>query len=210
MNIDPELKKRYSGIGLLIVGLLLAFIPLKWIYLIIGIGMLMISLPNMMAAGSQLKSKHPEVITIFVRSLMNLILSLLILLYPNIISYVLFFTAFVLISGSILNMFVEKKYHNVNISGKDYVSIGLALIILILAIFNGIDNMINIVKIALGGFIGLFGIIMIVSAKPAQPDIQATLDEYERRYREAHPEEYAENGDVIDVEYEENTEKEEN
>ena len=100
MNIDPELKKRYSGIGLLIVGLLLAFIPLKWIYLIIGIGMLMISLPNMMAAGSQLKSKHPEVITIFVRSLMNLILSLLILLYPNIISYVLFFTAFVLICVS--------------------------------------------------------------------------------------------------------------
>ena len=209
MNIDPELKKRYSGVGLLIVGLLLAFIPLKWIYLIIGIGMLMVSLPNMMAAGAQLKSKHPEIITIFIRSLMNVILSLLILLYPNIISLILFFTAFVLITGSILNMIMEKRYHNISVSFKDYISIGLALIILILAIFNGIDNMINVVKIALGVFIGLFGLVMIISSKPAKPDIQATLDEYEKRYREAHPEEYAQNSEIIDVEYEENPEKEE-
>ena len=210
MNIDPELKKRYGGIGLLIVGLLLAFIPLKWIYLIIGIGMLMVSLPNMMAAGSQLKSKHPEIITIFIRSLMNVILSLLILLYPSIISLILFFTAFVLLSGTVLNMVMEKKYHNTSITFKDYISIGLGLIILIFAIFNGIDNMINTVKMALGILICLFGVVMIVSSKPAQPDIQATLDEYERRYREAHPEEYEQKSDVIDVEYEENNEKEEN
>ena len=105
---------------------------------------------------------------------------------------------------------MEKKFHNINISVKDYISIGLALIIIVLAIFNGIENMINIVKIALGGFIGLFGLILILISKPAQPDIQATLDEYERRYREAHPEENEQENDVIDVEYEENTEKEEN
>ena len=79
MNLDPELKKRYSGIGLLIVGIILIAIPLRWIYLMIGIGMLMISLPNMLAAGTKLETKHPEVILIFTRSLVQLILSILII-----------------------------------------------------------------------------------------------------------------------------------
>ena len=65
-------------------------------------------------------------------------------------------------------------------------------------------------EIAVNAPITIFTILMIVSSKPAQPDIQATLDEYERRYREAHPEEYEQKSDVIDVEYEENNEKEEN
>ena len=206
MNIDPELKKRYSGIGLLIVGLILVFVPLRWIYLIIGIGMLMISLPNMLAASTQLQSKHPEVIAIFVRSLINLILSILIILNPGFINVICVVTGIVLIVSNLLNIFFERKYHNIKISFKDLAGLGLALIILLLAGFSGFEKILDIIKIAIGALIGLSGLVLSLSAKPVQPNIQATLDEYERRYQQEHPEE---NSDIIDVEYEENTENEE-
>ena len=204
MNLDPELKKRYSGIGLLIVGIILIAIPLRWIYLMIGIGMLMISLPNMLAAGTKIETKHPEVILIFTRSLVQLILSILIIFNPGFINVICVVTGVVLIIGSLLNIFFERKYHNIKISFRDYAGLIIALIILILGGFSGFEKIIDIVKLVIGAVIGLSGLVLIISAKPEQPDIQKTLDEYEKRYQSTHQEE---NSEIIDVEYEENSEE---
>ena len=205
MIIDPGLKQRYHGILSLIIGLIIICIPLKVVYILIGLTLLLMSLPNLLASANQLNSKNSFIITIFVKSLLLLLLGVAIILKPSIINYICIIAGTVILFGTLLERITYQE--KLKYGSKDIVFSIFGLVLIFFGGLSFIETVINIFKIIVGALTVISGIILIVSAHPKHENVEDILNDYERRYQEKMKAENSQNEEVIDVTFEENEEE---
>ncbi len=205
MQIDPGLKQRYSGILSLILGIIIICIPVSVVYIMIGVTLLMMSLPNLLASANQLNTKNSFILTVFVKSLLLLILGISIIFNPGIINIILMIAGIIILVGTLLERLTYKK--ELKYSTTDVVVSVFGLVLIIFGGLSFIETIINIVKIVIGALTAISGLILIISAHPKKENFEDILNDYERRYQEKMREENEQNNDVIDVTFEENKEE---
>lgn len=205
MQIDPGLKQRYSGILSLILGIIIILIPVNVVYIIIGVTLLMMSLPNLLASANQLNTKNSFIITVFVKSLLLLILGVSIIFNPGIINVILMISGVIILVGTLLERLTYKK--ELKYSTSDIIVSIFGLVLIVFGGLSFIETIINIVKIVIGALTAISGLVLIISAHPKKENFEDILNDYERRYQEKMKEENSGNEEVIDVTFEENKEE---
>ena len=205
MQIDPGLKQRYSGILSLILGIIIILIPVNVVYIIIGVTLLMMSLPNLLASANQLNTKNSFIITVFVKSLLLLILGVSIIFNPGIINVILMISGVIILVGTLLERLTYKK--ELKYSTSDIIVSIFGLVLIVFGGLSFIETIINIVKIVIGALTAISGLVLIISAHPKKENFEDILNDYERRYQEKMNEENNKNEEVIDVTFEENKEE---
>jgi len=205
MQIDPGLKQRYSGILSLVLGIIIILIPVNVVYIIIGVTLLMMSLPNLLASANQLNTKNSFIITVFVKSLLLLILGISIIFNPGIINVILMISGVIILVGTLLERLTYKK--ELKYSTSDVIVSIFGLVLIVFGGLSFIETIINIVKIVIGVLTAISGLVLIISAHPKKENFDDILNDYERRYQEKMNEENNKNEEVIDVTFEENKEE---
>lgn len=205
MQIDPGLKQRYSGVLSLILGIIIILIPVNVVYIIIGVTLLMMSLPNLLASANQLNTKNSFIITVFIKSLLLLILGVSIIFNPGIINVILMISGVIILVGTLLERLTYKK--ELKYSTSDVIVSIFGLVLIVFGGLSFIETIINIVKIVIGALIAISGLVLIISAHPKKENFEDILNDYERRYQEKMNEENNKNEEVIDVTFEENKEE---
>ena len=205
MQIDPGLKQRYSGVLSLILGIIIILIPVNVVYIIIGVTLLMMSLPNLLASANQLNTKNSFIITVFVKSLLLLILGISIIFNPGIINVILMISGVIILVGTLLERLTYKK--ELKYSTSDIIVSIFGLVLIVFGGLSFIETIINIVKIVIGALTAISGLVLIISAHPKKENFEDILNDYERRYQEKMNEENNKNEEVIDVTFEENKEE---
>lgn len=205
MQIDPGLKQRYSGVLSLILGIIIILIPVNVVYIIIGVTLLMMSLPNLLASANQLNTKNSFIITVFVKSLLLLILGVSIIFNPGIINVILMISGVIILVGTLLERLSYKK--ELKYSTSDIIVSIFGLVLIVFGGLSFIETIINIVKIVIGALTAISGLVLIISAHPKKENFEDILNDYERRYQEKMNEENNKNEEVIDVTFEENKEE---
>ena len=205
MQIDPGLKQRYSGVLSLILGIIIILIPVNVVYIIIGVTLLMMSLPNLLASANQLNTKNSFIITVFVKSLLLLILGISIIFNPGIINVILMISGVIILVGTLLERLTYKN--ELKYSTSDIIVSIFGLVLIVFGGLSFIETIINIVKIVIGALTAISGLVLIISAHPKKENFEDILNDYERRYQEKMNEENNKNEEVIDVTFEENKEE---
>ena len=205
MNIDPGLKQRYSGILSLILGIIIICIPVSVVYLLIGVTLIIMSLPNLIVSANKLNTKNSFIITVFVKSLLLSILGIVVIFNPGVINYIFIVAGLIIILGTLTEKitYQEKSKYSTT-------EVVISIFGLVLICFGGlsfVETIINIVKIVIGALTALSGLILIISARPKKDNFEDILNDYERRYQEKMKAENEQNSDIIDVTYEENEEE---
>lgn len=205
MQIDPGLKQRYSGILSLILGIIIICIPVSVVYLLIGVTLIIMSLPNLIFSANKLNTKNSFIITVFVKSLLLSILGIVVIFNPGVINYIFIVAGLIIILGTLTEKitYQEKSKYSTT-------EVVISIFGLVLICFGGlsfVETIINIVKIVIGALTALSGLILIISARPKKDNFEDILNDYERRYQEKMKAENEQNSDIIDVTYEENEEE---
>ena len=201
MNIDTRQIRKAQGFVAIILGVLLAVIPLSFLFRAFGFLLLLIALPNFFATISALSQKNLFVTVVFVKSLLLLVLAVLLIALPEQSG------AFCIVSGIILLIGTTAEYgtsqDKKTYLKKEYWLLIVSAVLIILGGFSFITAVINIIKYILAGLIIIYGLVMIITTKPAEDHFEETLRDYERRYQEQYGQEPT-NEDIIEATYEEN------
>lgn len=205
MNFEPGQIKKAQGVLAIIMGILLAVIPLSFIFRAFGVILLLVALPNFLATASALNQKNTFVIVVFIKSLILLVLALMLIIWPEQTGTICIISGVVLLIGTCAEYFssVDKdKYLK-----KEYWLVMLGLILIIMGGFSLLTTIINIIKYVLAALIVVFGVAMVCSVKKPVDNFEETLNEYERRYQETYGAQNDTDQEIIEATYEENDEE---
>lgn len=206
MNFEPGQIRKTHGIIAIILGIILAVIPLSFMFRAIGILLLLIALPNFTVTLSSLNQKNPFIIVVFIKSLFLLLLAILLIVLPKQSG------AFCVLSGVILLFGTAFEYQTSEDKKrylkKEYWLLIVSAVLIVIGGFSFINKIIDIIKYGIAGILILYGLILIFTTQKVEDNFEETLRDYERRYQETYGKN-EENDDIIEASYEENENSEE-